>query len=243
MITALNPKNNLDIQRLVEETAPALSDVLLLARGQNHVRATLSNFATALLPVYTTALLPTGMVIPFLSRSAPTGWVTASGKTIGTTASGATERANPDTANLYNFLWTNYTNSELPIQDSAGTPTTRGVSASADYSANKRLPIPDLRGRTIFGLDDIGGSAASRIAGGTTLGGTGGNASITLTEGQLPAHTHDVDVPGETATSAATGADVSTPAVAAAVTSDSVGDGDPINILNPYFLANWIIKL
>lgn len=58
--------------------------------------------------------------------------------------------------------------------------------------------LPDLRGRAVFGKDNMGGSAASRITDavssvdGTTLGDTGGAQSHTLTTAQLPAHYHDV---------------------------------------------------
>ena len=53
--------------------------------------------------------------------------------------------------------------------------------------------VPDLRGRAVAGLDNMGGSAASRItvAGGnfdgTVLGGAGGGENQTLTQAQLPA--------------------------------------------------------
>lgn len=53
--------------------------------------------------------------------------------------------------------------------------------------------VPDLRGRTVFALDNLNGSAANRItvAGGnfdgTVLGGTGGAQNQTLTQAQLPA--------------------------------------------------------
>jgi microcystin-dependent protein len=57
--------------------------------------------------------------------------------------------------------------------------------------------IPDLRGRAIFGKDNMGGSAASRIANavtgsfaGTTLGAAGGTESHTLTTAQLATHAH-----------------------------------------------------
>jgi microcystin-dependent protein len=53
--------------------------------------------------------------------------------------------------------------------------------------------VPDLRGRAIFGLDNMGGSAASRITAaggnfdGTVIGGAGGGQNQTLTQAQLPA--------------------------------------------------------
>jgi microcystin-dependent protein len=56
--------------------------------------------------------------------------------------------------------------------------------------------LPDLRGRTIFGEDDMGGSSANRITSagagfdGDTLGATGGAETVELVEGNLPAHTH-----------------------------------------------------
>jgi microcystin-dependent protein len=56
--------------------------------------------------------------------------------------------------------------------------------------------VIDLRGRAIFGLDNMGGSAAGRItvAGGnfdgTAIGANGGAQNQTLTSAQIPAHTH-----------------------------------------------------
>ncbi len=56
--------------------------------------------------------------------------------------------------------------------------------------------IPDLRGRGLFGLDNMGGSAANRItvAGGnfdgTVLGNTGGAQNHTLSTAEMPAHNH-----------------------------------------------------
>jgi microcystin-dependent protein len=64
--------------------------------------------------------------------------------------------------------------------------------------------LPDLRGRTPFGRDDMGGSAANRVTSssgitGTTLGATGGAQTVTLATTDIPSHTH-------TGTSASNGA-------------------------------------
>ncbi len=138
--------------------------------------------------------IPAGAVMPYVAISAPTGWVRANGRTIGNAASSATERANADTATLYALLWDGFSNTVLPIQDSAGTATTRGASATVDYAANKRLPLPDLRGRSWFGLDDMGNSPASRlgtiVTSATTNGSSGGSETVTLADANVPAHTH-----------------------------------------------------
>lgn len=156
--------------------------------------------------------IPVGTIAPYVATAAPAGWVRANGRTIGNGSSGGTERANADTATLYALLWDSYSNTVLPIQDSAGTLTTRGVSATADYAANKRLPLPDMRGRAWFGLDDMGNSAASRlgavITGETTNGSTGGSETVVLTEANLAAHTHST--PAHTHTYSGTTASTST---------------------------------
>lgn len=56
--------------------------------------------------------------------------------------------------------------------------------------------IPDLRGRTVFGLDNMGGTAAGRLttAGGisvnNTLGANGGTQALSIAVANLPAHNH-----------------------------------------------------
>jgi microcystin-dependent protein len=106
------------------------------------------------------------------------------------------------------------------------------IASIIDYSASKTLPVgfewpngqvlsssanypeyfalvgsgntPDLRGRGVFGQDDMGGVAANRItvAGGnydgTVLDNTGGLQNHTMTTGEMPAHGHGVTDPGHT---------------------------------------------
>lgn len=153
---------------------------------------------------------PAGAVMMYTATTAPSGWVRCNGRTIGNAASSATERANADTADLYTHLWTNFADAQCPV--SGG----RGASAAADYAANKAIGLPDWRGRSPFGLDDMGNSAAGRlgavITDETTNGATGGAETVTLAQANLPnatltvsgttnsngAHTHDITCGGNT---------------------------------------------
>lgn len=135
---------------------------------------------------------PTGLVSAYAFSTAPAGWVFASNLTIGNAASGATNRANADTVDLFIGLWNEYDNTELPIQNSSGTATTRGASAQADFDANKRLPTLDIRGRVIAGLDNMGGTPAGRLSGqpggvnGLGIGNVGGAETNTLSLSNFP---------------------------------------------------------
>jgi microcystin-dependent protein len=187
--------------------------------------------------------------MPYVGVSAPSGWLLASGMTIGNPTSGATSRANADTLPLYTLLWTSYANLQLPIQDNVGVPAVRGASAAVDFAAGKRLPLPDLRGRVVVGGDSMGGVAANRVttAGsgidGATHGTTGGSQSVILTEGNLPAHTHDTLVPTTTPATGTSGATGTSPGASSAVASDSTGNGEAFPIAQPSIVANYIIKL
>jgi microcystin-dependent protein len=63
--------------------------------------------------------------------------------------------------------------------------------------------LPDLRGRAVFGLDNMGGSTAGRItvAGGNfdgTIRTVGGAENHTLTVAEMPSHSHGISDPGHT---------------------------------------------
>lgn len=158
-----------------------------------------------------TGNLPTGAMIDYVGSSvtaAPTGFVYASGETIGNVASNATERNNADTSALYTLLWNNYSNTELPIQDSGGTPVTpRNATAADDFNANRRLPLPDLRGRVRAGMGKMGKSGTGHsttdaglitVAGGnfdgTIMGKSGGAQNVALSTANLAVHSHTITV-------------------------------------------------
>ena len=75
------------------------------------------------------------------------GWVRANGMAIGSvTSTGFTdvERANSDCQPLFQFLW----NTDPNLAVSGGV---RGANASADWTANKQIRLPDWRGANIAG--------------------------------------------------------------------------------------------
>lgn len=119
--------------------------------------------------------------------------------------------------------------------------------------------IPDLRGRSVFGKDDMGGSSASRITNGvcgitgTTLGASGGDQNM-----QLHTHTATVTDPGHLHTftsisagatftggyqSAATttGQNTSTSTTGISVSNSNTGTGTSQNV-PPAIILNYIIK-
>lgn len=139
-----------------------------------------------------TTILQTGMVSVFYGTAIVSGFVRANGRTIGSATSGASERANSDCNALFQFLWNADPNLVV-------TPS-RGASSAADWAANKAITLPDWRGRTIAGLDDMGNSAAGRLTAsywggsGIVLGQSGGAESNTLLAAQcvMPQHQHNV---------------------------------------------------
>lgn len=143
----------------------------------------------AVTPVDPEALLLTGDTKWRLGTGAHSGWVRVNGRTIGNAVSGGTERAAADTSALFTHIYGEFSDTLAPV--SGG----RGASASADFAANKTITLPDCRGRTLAGLDDMGGAAAGRlttatVALPTTLGGTGGLQTHTLTLAESAAHDH-----------------------------------------------------
>lgn len=159
----------------------------------------------------------------------PNGALLCDGKTIGSASSSATARANADMSTLFALIWNNTSNSDIVIQDSSGTPTTRGASAAADFAANKRIPLPDMRGNLPLGMDNMNASARNRVtaAAADALGGENGAETKNLQ------HTHSVT---GTSNSAGGGGGV-------VVHSGSTGNGGSTgqDIMPPTLSVRWLI--
>jgi hypothetical protein len=70
-------------------------------------------------------------------------WIAVDGKTLGNGASTADYTGDTYKA-LFLFLWSHFTNAVCPVT------TGRGADALSDYNANKKISLPDARGR--FGV-------------------------------------------------------------------------------------------
>lgn len=215
-------------------------------------------------PVDPDALIKTGYPLWLPLSGTLSGFVRLNGRTIGSATSGASERANADCEALFLYKWQNYSNTFCPV--SGG----RGVSGAADWAANKTITLLDMRNKGPFGLDDMGNSAASGFSGNTfttgnatTAASTLGSAVHTLTEAQLPSHTHDTNI-GHTHTLSAQNNGIfdtagpgggnlqelqslTTSAASltgtTSVTSSATGSGSSHNNMPPGMLGTWYIKL
>ena len=156
---------------------------------------------------------PAGTVNPYAGSTAPTGWLLSYGQAV----------SRSTYANLFAVIGTTY--------------------GSGDGSTTFNLP--DMRGRVGAGLDNMGGTAASRLTStvltaSNTLGATGGAQTHTLTEAQMPAHSHTY--PG--AANGAGGASFTAVVlnVTSVVNTSTVGSGSAHPITQPTIVLNYIIK-
>jgi microcystin-dependent protein len=121
--------------------------------------------------------------------------------------------------------------------------------------------LPDLRGRVVAGLDDMGGSSANRLTGqqggvnGDILGRTGGNEQHQLTEAELATHTHGAGsyqgsvptsgIPEEPGTIFSTLSDrepTGFTSFSVNGSSGSTGSDSKHNNVQPTLILNYVIK-
>lgn len=135
----------------------------------------------------------TGEIAFFDRTTAPSGWVKRNGGSIGNASSGATTRANADTAALFALYW-GFNATDCPIQTSAGAASTRGADAATDFAANKRIVMPDTRGEFLRGWDDGRGVDTSRRIGSAQAEMIGPHTHP-LAMNAVPDHQHTINLP------------------------------------------------
>lgn len=117
--------------------------------------------------------------------------------------------------------------------------------------------VPDYRGVTFVGKDDMGGTALGRLTAALSLASVIGSQSVTLTTDQIPAHTHGVTDPGHTHTLGnqllPTGASLeggnayrlvngTTGSATTGISVNAAGGGGAHPNVQPSFVVNIIIK-
>lgn len=183
------------------------------------------------------SVIQAGFIIDYVGSSSPSGWLICNGSTIGNATSSAAGRANADTAILFGLLWNNWADAQAAV--SGG----RGVSAAADFAANKTIAIPDLRGNVSAGIGS--GSFA-------TIGVKIGEAMHVLSEAELPdisGHTHEITFDLISASQLSNDISVVTTGGGGGGsgfsngTTSPLGNGDAHNNIQPTIVLNKIIKL
>lgn len=170
--------------------------------------------------------VPAGAMMAYAGSSAPAGWLMCAGQAV----SRATYAA------LYAAISTTYGNGD-------GSTT---------------FGLPDLRGRVPVGKDNMNGSDAARVTSagsgidGDTLGAAGGTETHTLTEAQMPTHSHtDTPSVSQLVTEGTSGAVAGILHSAAAnrtanstltVSGGNKGSSAAHNNMPPGIILNWIIK-
>ena len=108
--------------------------------------------------------------------------------------------------------------------------------------------LPDLRGRAVAGVDNMGGSAANRLTSGgsgitgTTLGAAGGAQTFTLSTNEMPSHNHSYYAYPSGGSSAFPYWVTNTQNSPQTFTTSSQGGGGASNVTQPTMVLNYIIK-
>lgn len=108
--------------------------------------------------------------------------------------------------------------------------------------------LPDLRGRSVAGVDNMGGTAANRLTSagsgvaGATLGAVGGAESVALSVSQIPAHSHEIPAQVTTAPVGSGTAYLLGAGHLSQNTFNSTGSGAAHPNVQPTMALNYIVR-
>jgi microcystin-dependent protein len=165
--------------------------------------------------------VPTGTVSAFAGSAAPTGYALCDGSAVNTHAKAALHAVISDT-----YGGTAYNEG---VTDQPGVTTT--------------FNLPDLRGRVVAGLDSADNVLDETASiDGTALGKFGGDAVHTLSEAQMPVHTHGIGGLELQLNTAGVANYRLSPGSASIGATKSSGSGQAHNNVQPTIILNYIIK-
>ncbi|HHT9109585.1 MAG TPA: hypothetical protein ACFYDZ_00330 [Candidatus Brocadiaceae bacterium] len=166
----------------------------------------------------------------------PQGWLAMNDSTIGNVGSGALNRANQDTFQLYSTLYTTVSDTYAPVSGGRTAPGNTMANAIADFIAGKTMTLPRTLGRAL--AESGSGSGLT----GRVLGQFVGGETVVLTGSNLPVGTpYNPDV--------GTGSFNFNPVGAAKAPANntpvdwSFGVATPTSIIQPTSFMNVFIKL
>jgi microcystin-dependent protein len=172
------------------------------------------------------SIVPSGVIWPYGGSSAPSGFLLCDGSAVSRTTY----------ADLYSAIGTAY--------------------GTGDGSTT--FNVPDLTGRVPAGKEATATRLTSAVGGvdGGTLGASGGTQSVTLTQAQIPAHTHSAGtLSGSSAVTSlnnaasGSGTDISrtisgnASAVVITGSTGSIGSDSAHANVQPTLIVNYIIKV
>lgn len=202
----------------VSTDLPALWAALVASRLPSTV---ITNISAATKNVASTVLMqgggniPSGTIVPLTTNSIPSGWLLCDGQAV----------SRITYSNLFNVIGVRF-----GVGDGVNTFT-----------------LPDLRGRTVVGLDNMGGHAASVITAwpqAQVLGGSFGEEKHQLSIAEMPSHHFNIMI-NDTTTS---GGPIRYPETVNVTSlkpysTNTLGNDQPHNVVQPSIALNWIIKI
>lgn len=189
-----------------------------------------------------------------LKTTADYGWVMANDGTVGNGSSNATTYADALAEALFTLVWTNVNNTYAPLLTSAGAPVARGLTAAADFAANRAITLPKVLGRALA-VAGAGSGLTSHV-----LGQTLGAETVTISQANLPSYTLpntlgisktglSVSTDSSKTSNLSGGADGvnttfgNTPTISITGGVQSGGSGTAVDVEQPTSFWNFMIKL
>jgi microcystin-dependent protein len=131
-------------------------------------------------------VVPVGTIRLAMGSAATGRWLYMDGRTLGSDASGAV-LAGDEYKRLYAHLWGALDDDNISLATSTGIPVNKGESADADWAAGRRISLPDPSSRFVM----VGGAGAGLSP--RAFGSVGGEEEASLSELQMPRHSHRVN--------------------------------------------------